>query len=143
MAVVFISPKQRQRMFFVGITVVFLLFLVVVSFGVFLVKPQIAPSVLVFNKPKVDINMSVFDSDQFKNLQLLPEMETQYSYKAITSNNVVKTGFVTATSLDQARTILQGMGLNVTELKEVDIGRADPFIPYYTVVNQTPSTAKK
>ena len=80
MAVVFISPKQRQKMFFMGITVMFLLFLIIISLGVFLSKPSEVSSVLVFNKPKVNIDMSIFDSDQFKNLQPFTEMETQYSY---------------------------------------------------------------
>lgn len=131
MAVVFISPKKRQRVFFMGITIIFLLVLVVISFGVFLAKPKEVPSVLVFNKPKVSIDMAIFDSDQFKNLQSVPIMEPQYSYIATTRNNKKVTGFVTAPSLEQAETTLEGRGLNVSELKEIEAGRDNPFTPYY------------
>jgi hypothetical protein len=134
MAVVFISPKQRQKMFFMGITIMFLLFLLIISLGVFLSTPKEVLPVLVFNKPKVSIDISVFDSDQFKNLQPFPEMEVQYSYKATDKNNKPKTGFISAVSEEQARTTLKGMGLNVSDLKETEIGRDNPFIPYYQPV---------
>lgn len=131
MAVVFISPKQRQRMFFMGIAVIFLLFLLVVSLGVFLSKPNEVLPELVFNKPKVNINMDVFDSEQFKNLQPFIEMKTQYSYKARTRNNKLQSGFISAVSIEQAKDILEGMGLTVLELEEAEIGRENPFTPYY------------
>ena len=131
MAVVFISPKQRQRMFFMGITVMLLLFLAVISSGVFLSKPKEVSPVLVFNKPKVNIAMRIFDSDQFKNLQPFTEMKTQYSYKVLTRNNQPSSGFISATSIDQAKTILEDIGLLVTEIKEAEIGRGNPFTPYF------------
>ena len=118
MAVVFISPKRRQKMFFLVITVVFLLFLVVVSLAVFLSGPKEISPVLVFNKPKVNIDMSIFDSGQFKNLQAFPEMETQYSYKATNKNNKVESGFISAVSIDQARTNLEGNGLTGPSCKK-------------------------
>jgi predicted tellurium resistance membrane protein TerC len=131
MAVVFISPKQRQKVFFVGITAVFLLFLLVISLGVFLSKPKEDSYVLVFNKPKVSIDMSVFDSEQFKNLQLFPEMEIQYSYKALDKNNQPTAGFISATSQDGAVASLKAAGLSVSDIRETGIGRDNPFIPYY------------
>jgi len=131
MAVVFISPKQRQKMFFIAITLLLLLFLVVVSLGVFLAKPKEVSSSLVFNKPKVNINMKVFDSDQFKNLLPFTEMEMQYSYKATTKDNKQQEGFISAVSIDKAREILESMGLDVIEIKEAAVGRDNPFTPYY------------
>jgi len=121
-------------MFFIGITAIFLLLLVVMSLGVFSSGPKEVLPVLVFNKPKVNIDMSVFDSDQFKNLQPFVQMQTQYSYKALTKDNKPETGFVSAVSIDQAKTILNNMGLTVSELKEIEIGRNNPFIPYYQLV---------
>lgn len=118
-------------MFFTGITVMFLLFLAVIFSGVFLSKPKEFSPMLVFNKPKVNIDMSIFDSEQFKNLQSFPEMQLQYSYKAFTMNGKAENGFMTAVSIDQAREILISRGLTVTEIKEVQIGRDNPFIPYY------------
>ena len=131
MAVVFISPKQRQKMFFMGITIMFLLFLAVISLGVFLSKPKEVSFGLVFNKPKVNIDMKVFDSDQFKNLQQFSQIEIQYSYKALTKDGKQKTGFISAVSIDQAKEMLEGLGLTVSELKEAEIGRDNPFTPYY------------
>jgi len=118
-------------MFFMGITIVFLLFLAVISLSVFLSQPKEVPAVMVFNKPKVNIDTAVFGSDQFKNLQSFTQMDVQYSYKAITKNNKQKTGFISATSADQAKTILESMGLTVSELKQAEIGRDNPFVPYY------------
>jgi hypothetical protein len=144
MAVVFISPKGRQRKFFLVITAIFLLFLAAVSFGVFLSKPKEVLPLMVFNKPKVNINMKIFDSDQFKNLLPFAEMETQYSYKAVDKNNKPVTGFVSAASLDKARAILENMDLTVSELKEAGVGRENPFTPYYqTVVEPTPTPSPK
>ena len=141
MAVVFISPKQRQKMFFVGITIVFLLVLIVISFGVFLAKPTEVSPVLVFNKPKVNIDMKVFNSDQFKKLQPFTEMQMQYSYQGTTSDGKSQSGFITATSIDEARTMLTSMGLTIIQLQEAEVGRDDPFTPYYQQV-VTPSTTK-
>lgn len=131
MAVVFISPKQRQKVFLMGIAGLLVVFLIVVSFGVFVYKPKITPAKVAFNKPKININMSVFDLAQFKVLQPLPEMEIQFSYKAIQRNKTQMEGFVSATSLAAAQKILSDAGLTVTELKEVQIGRDNPFIPYF------------
>lgn len=133
MAVVFISPKQRQKMFFIGITAVFLLFLAILSSGVFMSKPKEVSSALVFNKPKVSIDMSIFDSEQFISLQPFVEMETQYSYSATTKNRRTQTGFISAVSLEEAKTKLESSGLSVAEVKEVEAGRVDPFTPYYQI----------
>jgi hypothetical protein len=142
MAVVFISPKQRQKMFFIGITVVFALFIVVTFLGVFISSPSANTSAQVFNKPKVNINMSVFDSPQFQNLQPFTQMQTQYSYTANDKNNQTKSGFISAYSVEDARTILTNMGLQVVELKEAEIGRDNPFVPYYQPVAPPTSTTK-
>ena len=131
MAVVFKSPKERQRMFFMGITIIFIILLIVISIGVFSAQPSQVSSVSVFNKPKITIDMQVFDTEQFKNLQPLVAMEIQYSYKAYTQDNQAVTGFISAVSQDEAQKILVAKGLTVTELKETEIGRDNPFIPYY------------
>ena len=134
MAVVFISPKKRQQTFFMIITAMFLLILVSISLGVILSKPKEVSQTVVFNKSKVEVNMGIFDLDQFKNLQPFTKMESQYSYIATTKANIVKSGFITAPSIDKAGEILKGMGLSVSTIKEVEIGRDNPFSPYYQVV---------
>ena len=117
-----------------GITVMFLLILAVIFSLVFFSSPKEVSPVLVFNKPKVNIDMKVFDSGQFKDLQPLAEMQPQYSYKATTKDNRAKTGFISAASIDQATIILEGDGLIVSEIKEITNGRDDPFAPYYQPV---------
>jgi hypothetical protein len=130
MAVVFISPKQRQKTFFLGITIIFLLFLIVLAFVVFLAQPQKVAPELVFNKPKVNVDMSVFDSDQFKNLQLFVEMQTQFKYSALTKENKIITGFISAESREDATKILNSAGLGVQSIEENKVGRDNPFVPY-------------
>ena len=142
MAVVFISPKQRQKMFFMGITAMFLLFLIIISLGVFLSGPKEVPQVLVFNKPKVSIDMSIFDSAQFKDLQPFIPMEIQFSYKATSVGRPV-VGFISAISQEKAIEILEDRGLTVTEIREAEIGRENPFTPYYIIAKPKTTTTVK
>ncbi len=131
MAIVFISPKQRQKTFFMGITIVVLLFVAIIALSVFFAKPkEIAPE-LIFNKPKVNINLKALDSEQFKELEPFSEMEVQFSYSAVTEKRKNVTGIISAVSEDAAAEILKSMDLTVIEIKEVEIGRENPFTPYY------------
>ena len=134
MAVVFISPKKRQRTFFVVITLGFLILLASISLGVFLSKPKEVSSVVVFNKSKINIDMSIFDSEKFKNLKAVPEMLSQYNYKAVSKNGKVENGFISAISEADATKALNGLGLSVNSLQKSEIGRENPFSPYYQVV---------
>lgn len=139
MAVVFISPKQRQNMFFAGITAIFLLLVLVISFLVFLSRPKAVPPELVFNKPKVDVNIKIFETEQFKNLQTFSGLQIQYTYKATTAANKSQQGTISAVSQQEALITLTNMGLTVTELKEMQIGRENPFEPYnFTTLKTTP-----
>ena len=131
MAVVFISPKERQKMFFLAILILLVLFLVSVSLIVFLAKPEASTQSLVFNKPKVSIDVSIFDSDQFKNLQPFTQMEIQYTYQATAKDGKQIEGFISAISKDEAQKMLIDSGLTVTDLKESQIGRDNPFTPYF------------
>jgi predicted tellurium resistance membrane protein TerC len=131
MAVVFISPKQRQKAFFLGITIILLLFLVAMSFGVFLSKPSEVSTVMVFNRPKVDIDMNIFDSAEFQEIQPFPVMKPQFSYTATTKDNKSQEGFISADSIEQAKKQLEDMGLRIIQIKPVEPGRTDPFVRYY------------
>jgi len=134
MAIVFISPKRRQKMFFIGITVMFLFLLSLMSLGVFFSKPKEVSTVLVFNKPKVDINMKVFESDQFKNLQPFSQMQIQYKYTAIAKDKKPTEGYISSLSMEQAKTELEKQGLTGVIVKEEGIGRNNPFASYYQVI---------
>ena len=77
MAVVFISPKKRQRVLFTIIGVMFLIIIVIVYFLVFLVKPVNVGSIPVVNLSKANIDLSIFDSKQFQQLQPFIKLNIQ------------------------------------------------------------------
>jgi len=143
MAIVFISPKERQKMFFIGITVIFLLFLVAISLIVFLSQPPKVQPKLVFNKAKITINMETFDSEKFKKLQLLPQMDIQFSYEAVDKRKKQITGFISSPSIKKAKEDLESRGLIVSKIKEVSPGRDNPFTAYYSLSTIAPTVSKK
>lgn len=130
MAIVFISPKQRQKTFLIGIIFGIFLFLIIISLSVFFAKPKEVPAELIFNRPKVNINFTALDSDQFKELEPFSEMEIQFSYSAVTKKGKEVTGIISAVSKDAVAEILKTMDLTMIEAKEVEVGRENPFIPY-------------
>jgi len=122
----------------------FLLFLIIVVFAVFLYSPRQVSPELVFNKPKVNIDVKFFDAEQFQDLEPFVKIPLQYSYKATTRDKLpkTKTGFISATSIGQARIDLEEKyNLNVLEIKEVEIGRDNPFTPYYVLPATLKNTA--
>ena len=120
-------------MFFTGITLAFLIFLAVVALLVLLASPaQVAPE-MVFNKPKVNIDFTVFDSNQFQNLETFDKLETQFSYKAVTKDGKKAEGLISAASMAEARQKLEDDGMSINSIEEVTIGRDNPFTPYYQV----------
>ncbi len=131
MAIVFISPKQKQRVFFTGITGIFAFLLLMIALFVFLAKPkEVAPD-LVFNKPKININLDLLNSDQFKRLEPFSEMEMQFVYTGTTIKGKSAEGKISAVSIEEARAMLEQQGLTVSEIKEAEVGRENPFTPYY------------
>ena len=122
-------------MFFTVITALFLVVLAISALGIFFYKPAPSYIELTFNRPKVSINMDVFNLDQFKNLQPFDKMEILYFYRAM-QDKQVQEGYVHAVSYDQAQLTLTNMGLEVTELREAAIGRENPFTPYYQTANK-------
>jgi len=129
MAVVFISPRQRQKMFITGITLAVGLFCIIIATIVFFSKPKAVSSELVFNKPKISVNFEVFNSDQFKGLVPFEEMQIQFSYKA-TKDNEKKDGYISATSIEDARKMLEELGYEIEQIEESEIGRPNPFESY-------------
>jgi predicted tellurium resistance membrane protein TerC len=129
MAVVFISPKKKQRTFFWGITIALALFLIFVALWVFLSKPAEVPQKLVFNKAKVNVDMSIFNSDQFKNLEIFPEIPIRFSYTAIAQEGGATSGYITAASRGDAEKLLEKMGFVSIDVKDIEIGRDNPFAP--------------
>lgn len=102
-----------------------------IALGVFMAKPMEVSQQTVFNKPKININFEIFESEQFKNLEPFTKLELQFSYKALTENNKIVEGKILAPSAEEARKKLQAMDLTPQEIKEVKPGRDNPFEPYY------------
>lgn len=134
MAVVFISPKQRQKTFLIGIAVMLVLFLAVIASVVFFAKPKEVPYQLIFNKPKVNINFAILDSIQFNELEPFTEMEIQFSYRAFNKADKVVSGLISAPSMDEATEILKNIDLTVIDIEEVEVGRENPFTPYFQII---------
>jgi len=131
MAVVFISPKQRQKMFLMAISVALVLFLALATLGISLSRPEGNQVPVVFNKPKVSIDFKILDSEEFKSLEPFSKMELQFFYQAADGKGGETQGYISAFSLAEAIKILENMNLTVLNIQEAQIGRDNPFAPYY------------
>lgn len=132
MAIVFVSPKERQKMFFVGITVLFLLVLFVIGMIVFFSKPKSIPEDQVFIKPDIKINFEVLDLEQVKESLPMGKAQKEFAYQSVTDKGKQKSGSIFAVSIEEARKILEDSGLlSITLEEKFPVGRENPFIPYY------------
>ncbi|MEK7665006.1 MAG: hypothetical protein AAB361_02620 [Patescibacteria group bacterium] len=130
MAIVFISPRQRQKMFFLAITAIFTVIMIFILLTVFFINPKNAQPDIVFNKPKVSINLGALDSNDIKNLEPFPEMEIEFFYEALTAERKKIQGYIFASSEAEAAQKLKDLNLVVISIKEVEAGRENPFEPY-------------
>ncbi|MBU3934439.1 hypothetical protein KKC00_00490 [Patescibacteria group bacterium] len=133
MAIVFVSPKEKQKVFLLGIVVLFVLFVSGVSLIIFLAEPKETPAELVFKTPEIKINFDVLALGKIKNLDLLSEIEREFNYTAETEDNEDRTGKIAAPSPEKATQILTAMGLSNIILEEIGGGRVNPFSPYYII----------
>ena len=132
MAVVFISPKKKQRMFLVGIVAGFVCFVTLVTVYAWASAPTPSSGGLVFNKKKVNIDFKMLDTDQFRYLEHFQQMPMQFKSEATTEGGKGKkvTGYISAISLDEAKKVLAASNLAVGKITEVMGGRDNPFVPY-------------
>jgi len=132
MAIVFISPRQRQKIFFQGITIFFILIVGMIALIVFLSKPREVPQPLVFTKPKVKIEMDIIGSEEFKYLKAFVGIQPQFHYVGYDEKGKKLQGLLNAESEEEAREKLKMMGISsIEELKEILPGRENPFSPYF------------
>lgn len=87
-----------------------------------------APEVFFEAGSKIDLN--ILNSDQVKSLKTFSGIEKEFNYTAQDEKGRQIIGKVLAVSKDEAEKVLEGMGLQVSELEEASIGRSEPFIPY-------------
>lgn len=138
MAIVFVSPKKKQKIFFTITALIMTLFLVGVSLIALLPEFKEGLAIIPINietgyitVPEVKINFNVVDSDSVRKLEPFVILEPEFSYVAQDSTGKQLTGMLLASSQNQAETILKGMGLTIIEIREVNAGKQEPFIPYY------------
>lgn len=129
MAIVFTSPKKKQR-FLLWIIIIFIIF---VLFAVFLIAFPFElgmKNTEVFMVPDVKINFDVFNSNQVNSLETFEGPKTDFDYTAVNKNGSRVLGKVSALTESDARNILGKTGLTVIELKPVTTQRSEPFTPY-------------
>ncbi len=134
MAILFTSPKRNQQIMIrvslvvliillLGVTVILLpsQSLVIIS------STSIAPN----NTATVKINFEVLDSNQFKNLEPFSGTQTEFSYIATDKDGKKIVGSMVAETKDAVKKILEQMEFKVSSIEEKNIGRLEPFSPYY------------
>lgn len=130
MAIVFISPKKRQKIVVSSIIGSVLLILIVIAFWVFLAKPRSISPAAVFHAPKIEINFEILDSEKIKNLQVFEGVKKEFTYQGEKGDGTQQTGKVLAASIKEAEEIVKKLNLSKIVIKEPEIGRENPFAPY-------------
>ena len=135
-AIIFVSPKRKQKAFTWGITAVLILFLFIISLMVF--PPQFKNKLLNISSqegvvviPTVKIDFATINSARVKSLAPFELVETEFDYIGEDQALQKISGKISAKSLELARAALESTGLKVLSLTEANIGRNEPFIPYY------------
>ena len=87
MAIVFISPKEKQKVFFKGVAIFAILFLIVIFLIVFLPwfvnKSQDIPMETSSKELNIAINLNIMDSDKVKDLEpFIEEIGKRFVYEA-------------------------------------------------------------
>ena len=133
MAIVLISSQKRQKIFLWSIATLSVLILSVIPLIIFsswfINQPKniIQEGIL---RPDLRINFNIIDSDQVEDLEPFSGAVTEFTYVVEDKNGRQLVGRVLAVSQDDAKALLEGVGLKVFSLQETNIGREEPFVPY-------------
>ena len=130
MAIVFISPKKRQKTLFFSLIGAVLLVLIIIALRIFLIKPKAIPLERVFKPPKIEINYDILKSARVKNLEIFEGIEKEFNYQGTTETGEIQSGKIKAISEEKALEILEELGLSKIILTELEIGRENPFRIY-------------
>ncbi len=135
MAIVFISPQEKQRVFFRGVAIFAVLLLFIISLLIFLPgfvnKTSNTSTGVSSSNPNITINLSIMDSDKIKNLEPFnEEIGSVFIYTVQDKNGRKTTGNISAATKEQAQSLLEQSGFKVLSLEEMSVGRNDPFISY-------------
>ncbi len=136
MAILFVSPQKTQRMLMLIVISLLIVFLVGFSLTIFWPQfsfgnqdPLLNPTA--YQAPDIQIDFRAVDSNQFKNLEVFSEVQIEFNYIAKDENDKQIIGVIMATNKDNAQIILEQMGLKASSLEEKNLGRNEPFSPYY------------
>lgn len=134
MAIIFISPKKKQRTFFIIITVI--LALALFTIGVMALLPEFnrrlakTDNGYVISIPEVMINFNLLDSERVKAMASFQPLLLEYRYVAANSALQKQEGVIFASSQEEAESLLKQQGLKVELLEEKNVGRSEPFVSY-------------
>lgn len=140
MAIVFISPKNRQKNLLIGIIIFFVLVLVLTTVAVLNSNPSKSSSDAYFKKTVITINYNLLNSKDVQGLEPLPEIQEEYLYTGLSKDKKPVSGKVLAVSEVDAQEKLKEMNVLEAKIEKVSTGRENPFSIYYQV--QLPTKKK-
>lgn len=134
MAIIFVSPKKRQRTLFLILSIALLSILIAISLVFFipgfLKRLQSPPTALLFESPDITINLDILNSNKVKNLEPFGDLKTAYIYMVEGKDGKQVTGSISMDTKEQAQKILEDDGFKIISLEELNIGRDNPFVSY-------------
>lgn len=135
MAILFKSKKNKEKVFTWAVVVLVILILFVVSLFVF---PPAFFTMLVDSGEEISgeynvkINLGAMELEQVKNLEPFSKtVKLDFSYVAQDKKGKQVTGIISASSEQEAITMLTDKGLLVSDVKEAYSVNSDPFTPYF------------
>lgn len=141
MAIVFVSPKQRQKIFLISIVAGLVIFLLLVTLAVFLARPRAVSKIELYQTPNITIDFSVFDQEQLKSSDILGKIPLEFTYVAKTKLGFQTKGTVIAPTEEEALKMLAEKEISDITLSGPLVGRENPFVSYYT--SSSVNTTKK
>jgi len=130
MAIVFISPKKRQKIIILTIVGSVSAILLIIALLVFLMKPKTIPVEQAFHAPKISINFELLDSEKIKALQAFEEIKKEFIYEGKTAEGQIQAGKILAASSEEVVEYLKTLGLSEIRVEAAPVGRENPFVPY-------------
>lgn len=135
MAIIFVSPKQKQKLFVIAVVSALVFVLVVISLIIFLSKPKAVSDQNFFEKkPEIVIDFSVLEKEQIKLMEIPPRPQMQFDYTATGEGGKFLSGRIVASSEKEALSILESRKISAIQIKKTSVGRINPFLPYYQVI---------
>ncbi len=133
MAIVFVSAKAKQAVFF-RTTAILVISTLLVAFLVFIITGLWGSGKMAIKggpgQPDIAINLNIADSAKISNLEPFYSLETEFAYLVLDENQQQVEGNISAFTKEEAQKSLESSGFKVLNLKEAGLGRNQPFISY-------------